>query len=238
MTTLPISLRLLSAAALLVAGVARLTAQASVNTLSVADRQAGWRLLFDGKSTAGWRGYQSDTVPGAWHVVDGVLTKAVDTGDIMTTEQFQDFELRFDWKIGAAGNSGVFYRGTNEYDHIYWTGPEYQLLDDAAAPDGRNRLTAAGSAYGLYPAPAGIVKPAGEWNSSRIVVKGTHVEHWMNGQKLLEYELLSPDWLAKVAASKFKVWPKYGRVPKGYIGIQGDHDGVLSLRNILIRELP
>lgn len=224
-------------AALLLIGSARLAAQSPANTLSTADRDAGWRLLFDGSSTTGWRGYKTDTVPAAWHVIDGVLTKAASTGDIMTVSQYQDFELRFDWRIGAGGNSGVFYRGTNEFDHIYWTGPEYQLLDDAAAPDGKNRLTAAGAAYGLYPAPAGIVKAAGEWNSSRIVVKGNHVEHWMNGQKLLEYELLSPDWTAKVAASKFGVWPRYGREPRGYIGIQGDHDGVLALRNIMIREL-
>jgi Domain of Unknown Function (DUF1080) len=225
------------AAALLLVSVARLAAQSPTNTLSASDRAAGWRLLFDGSSTTGWRGYKTDSVPAAWHVIDGVLTKAVDTGDIMTRDEYQDFELRFDWKIGAGGNSGVFYRGTNEFEHIYWTGPEYQLLDDAAAPDGKNRLTAAGAAYGLYPAPAGIVKAAGEWNSSRIVVKGNHVEHWMNGQKLLEYELLSPDWTAKVAASKFGVWPKYGRETRGHIGIQGDHDGVLALRNIMIREL-
>lgn len=227
----------LTAATLLVVGIANLTAQVPAHPRSAADRKAGWRLLFDGKSTAGWRGYKTDSVPAAWQVVGGVLTKAVATGDIMTQDQFDDFELRFDWQIAAGGNSGVFYRGTNEFDHIYWTGPEYQLLDDAAAPDGRNRLTSAGSAYGLYPAPAGIVKSAGEWNSARIVVRGHHVEHWMNGRKLLEYELLSPDWEAKVAASKFSAWPKYGRVPKGYIGIQGDHDGALSLRNIQIREL-
>jgi hypothetical protein len=229
--------RTLTAATLLVVGVANLAAQRPANTLTAAERKEGRRLLFDGKSTAGWHGYKLASVPVAWQVVDGVLTKAVGTEDIMTKEEFKDFELRFDWKIGPAGNSGVFYHATEEYEHIYWTGPEYQLLDDAAAPDGKNRLTAAGSAYGLYAAPAGIVKPAGEWNSSRIIVKGTHVEHWMNGQKLLEYELQSPDWEAKVAASKFKVWAHYGRVPKGSIGIQGDHDGVLSLRNIMIREL-
>ena len=166
-----------------------------------------------------------------------MLTKSVGTGDIMTRDEYQDFELRFDWKIGTGGNSGVFYRASEEYDHIYWTGPEYQLLDDANARDGKNRLTSAGSAYGLYAAPAGIVKPANEWNSARIVVKGHHVEHWMNGQKLLEYELGSPDWSAKVAASKFAAWPHYGTLPRGFIGIQGDHDGTLSLRNIMIREL-
>jgi hypothetical protein len=121
---------------------------------------------------------------------------------------------------------------------VYWTGPEFQLLDDANAPDGKNRLTSAGSAYGLYAAPAGIVTPADQWNSARIIVKGHHVEHWMNGRKLVEYELQSPDWEAKVKASKFGVWPKYGRLPKGVIAIQGDHDGTLALRNIMIRELP
>jgi hypothetical protein len=213
------------------------TAPAPMNALTTAERSAGWRLLFNGTTTAGWRGYKMNAVPPAWTVVDGVLTKSVGTGDIVTQDQFQDFDLRFDWKIGTGGNSGVFYRASEEYDYIYWTGPEYQLLDDANAGDGKNRLTSAGSAYGLYAAPAGIVKPANEWNSARIVVRGHHVEHWMNGQKLLEYELGSPDWEAKVAASKFGKWPHYGRLAKGFIGIQGDHDGTLSLRNIMIREL-
>lgn len=212
------------------------TAPTPLNTLTAAQRLAGWRLLFDGHSTAGWRGYQSDTVPSAWHVANGVLTKSSRTGDLVTQEQFGDFELKLDWKIGPAGNSGIFYRATEEYERIYWSGPEYQLLDDAAAPDGRNRLTAAGAAYGLYPAPPGVVKPANEWNTTRIVVKGKHVEHWLNGIKLLEYELGSADWEAKVKVSKFGVWPNYGRSPKGNIGIQGDHYGELSLRNIRIRE--
>ncbi|MGH7524889.1 MAG: 3-keto-disaccharide hydrolase [Gemmatimonadales bacterium] len=209
----------------------------AVNSLSAAEQRAGWRLLFDGRTTTGWRGYRSDTMPTAWHVVDGVLTKSTGTDDIVTRTTFQDFELRFDWKIGTGGNSGVFYRASEEYDHVYWTGPEYQLLDDANAGDGKNRLTSAGAAYGLYPSPAGIVKPANEWNTSRIVVRGHHVEHWMNGQKLLAYELESPDWAAKVAASKFAVWPDYGKLAKGFIAIQGDHNGTLALRNIMIREL-
>jgi hypothetical protein len=218
-------------------GASRLGAQGAPNTLTAAQRKEGWQLLFDGKTTTGWRGYKADTMPSAWKVVAGILTKSVGTGDIVTKKQYQDFELRFDWKIGTGGNSGVFYRGDEEFDHVYWTGPEFQLLDDANAPDGKNRLTSAGSAYGLYAAPAGIVKPANEWNSARIIVKGHHVEHWMNNQKLLEYELQSPDWEAKVKASKFAVWPKYGRLPAGLIAFQGDHDGTLSLRNIMIREL-
>jgi hypothetical protein len=207
-------------------------------TLTQEQQAAGWRQLFDGRTTAGWRGYKEQTVPAGWHVVDGMLTKDASTGDIITTDQFGNFELALDWKLGPGGNAGLFYRGTEEYDHIYWSAPEYQLLDDSLHPDGKSRLTAAGAAYALYPAPPGIVKPANQWNSTLIVVQGARVQHWMNGQKLLEYELGSPDWEAKVKASKFNEWPHYGRAQRGYIGIQGDHEGVLTLRNIRIRVLP
>ena len=207
------------------------------NTLTAAQQADGWKLLFDGRTMDAWRGYQQQDVPPGWKVVDGTISKDSSTGDIMTRDQFGDFELELEWKLGVQGNAGIFYRATEEYEHIYWSGPEYQLLDDSTAPDGRSRLTSAGAAYGLYPSPAGILKPAGEWNAARIVVKGNHVEHWMNGQKLLEYELGSDDWKAKVAASKFAAWPQYGLAARGYIGIQGDHNGTLSLRNIRIREL-
>ncbi|GAC1648298.1 MAG: hypothetical protein NVS4B3_03660 [Gemmatimonadaceae bacterium] len=211
---------------------------AAHDVLSAEERAAGWRLLFDGRSLAGWKGYRSDTMPAGWRVVDGTLTKDGVPNDLLTREQFGNFELALDWKLSSGGNSGVFYRATEEYDHVYWSGPEYQLLDDAGHADGRNRLTAAGAAYGIYPAPPGIVKPADEWNATRIVVRGSHVEHWLNGQKLLTYELGSPDWEAKVAASKFHEWPHYGRARQGHIGIQGDHEGTLSLRNIRIRVFP
>jgi hypothetical protein len=213
------------------------TAPDSLNRLSRAERQAGWRLLFDGKTTAGWRGYQQKGLPPGWSVVDGTLAKSASVGDIVSVNRFGDFELAIEWKIAPGGNSGIFYRGTEQYEHIYWSAPEYQLLDDARAPDGTSRLTSAGAAYGLYPSPAGILKPAGEWNATRIVVKGAHVEHWLNGQKLLEYELWSPDWEAKVKASKFAAWPNYGRAKRGYLAVQGDHSGALALRNIKIREL-
>jgi hypothetical protein len=197
-----------------------------------------WRSLFDGRTTNGWRGYRSAEMPSGWRVVNGALTKDSSTGDIQTSDEFGNFELELEWRIGPGGNSGVFYRGTEEYDHIYWSAPEYQLLDDAGAPDGRSRLTAAGSAYGLYPSPAGIVKPADRWNSTRIILRGAHVEHWLNGHKLLEYELGSPDWEARVKASKFVAWPHYGRATSGHIGIQGDHSGALAVRQIRIRVLP
>src|SRR6266704_2311380 len=205
--------------------------------LTAEQRAAGWRPLFDGTSTSAWRSYKQQTFPAAWHIVDGTLTKEGSTDDIITRDQFGNFELAFDWKLSPGGNAGVFYRGTEEYDHIYWSAPEYQLLDDAGHPDGKSRLTAAGADYALYPSPAGVVKPADQWNSTLIVVNGSTVQHWMNGQKLLEYELGSADWLEKVKASKFSAYPNYGRAPRGYIGIQGDHDGTLSIRNVRIREL-
>ena len=209
-----------------------------MNTLTNQEKKDGWRLLFDGQSTTGWRGYKSQSMPAGWMVMDGTLMKEHPTGDILSADQFGNFELAWDWKIAKGGNAGLFYRGTEEYDHVYWSGPEYQLLDDANAPDGKDRLTSAASAYALYAATAGVVKPADEWNSTRIVVNGAHVEHWLNGQKVVDYQLWSPDWKAKVAASKFKDWPNYGLAKRGHIAIQGDHNGALAIRNIRIRELP
>jgi hypothetical protein len=224
--------RVLAAAGLIAAGC--------LSGLAVAgDSGPGqWQTLFDGQITDAFRGWSSEGMPPGWHVVHGLLVKKGSVDDLITRQQFGNFELKLEWKIGKEGNSGIFYRGTREYDHIYWSGPEYQLLDDQNAPDGRSRLTAAGSAYGLYAAPAGVVKPFGKWNSARIVVQGTHVEHWMNGQLVVSYDLESPDWKAKVAASKFAKYPNYGLAKSGFIGIQGDHSGTLALRHILIRELP
>jgi hypothetical protein len=198
----------------------------------------GWRMLFDGSSIAAWRGWESRSIPKGWRVVGESLAKDGAVEDLVTREQFGNFELELEWKIGKGGNSGIFYRGTREYNHIYWSGPEYQLLDDANAGDGRDRLTSAAAAYGLYGPPAGIVNAYGRWNTTRIIVNGAHVEHWLNGKKVVEYELWSPDWQARVAASKFSKYPHYGLAPRGYIGIQGDHDGALAVRNIRIRELP
>lgn len=196
-----------------------------------------WKALFDGGSTAAFRDYHGTTISPDWQVVDGTLTKTKPTEDLITKDQYGDFELTLEWKMGPGGNSGIFYRATEDADKIYWTAPEYQLLDDARHPDGKNPLTSAGASYGLYPAPRGVVKPANEWNSTRIVAKGNHVEHWLNGVKMVEFELFSPDWMEKFKASKFKDLPKWARAPRGFIGIQGDHDGVLALRNIRIREL-
>ena len=207
------------------------------NTLAPVEAADQWRRLFDGKSLDAWRGYKDTPVPSGWTVADGALVKDTPVADIVSKDEFGDFELELEWRIGEAGNSGVFYRGTEEYEHIYWSAPEYQLLDDAKAADNKTRLTCAGAAYALYPSPAGHLKPIGQWNATRIIARGPHVEHWLNGVKLVEYELWSPDWEAKVKESKFKDWPNFGRAKRGHFALQGDHEGSLGFRNIRIREI-
>ena len=208
----------------------------SPQTISAAEAAAGFTPLFNGKDLAGWRGYKMTAPPAGWTVEDGAITRTTGGGDLITEVDYADFELRLDWKISPGGNSGIFYRGTEEYEAIYWSAPEMQILDDSAHADGRNRLTSAGSNYGLYAAPEGVVKRAGEWNSVRIVVNGAQVEHWLNEQKVAEYEFGSADWTAKVAASKFSEWPGYGKATRGHIGLQ-DHGDRVWFRN-RIRVLP
>jgi hypothetical protein len=206
-------------------------------TIAPVEAADQWRKLFDGKSLDAWRGYKDTPVPSGWKIADGALVKDTPVADIVSKDEFGDFELELEWRIGEAGNSGVFIRGTEEYDHIYWSAPEYQLLDDAKASDNKTRLTCAGAAYALYPSPAGHLKPVGQWNATRIVARGAHVEHWLNGVKLVEYELWSPDWEAKVKESKFKDWPNFGRAKRGHFALQGDHEGSLAFRNIRVREI-
>lgn len=201
------------------------------------DRMPEWRSLLGDDARAFWRGWEATGFPAGWRIDGDTLSKEGDVEDLISRESFGDFELELEWKLSEGGNAGIFYRGTRKYDHIYWSAPEYQLLDDARHPDGRNRLTSAAAAYALYAAPAGIVNPAGDWNTAGIVVDGAQVEHWLNGQKVVAYELWSPEWKAKVAASKFSPYPDYGLAREGLIGIQGDHAGTLTLRGIRIREL-
>lgn len=197
----------------------------------------GWKSLFDGKTTAGWRGYRSKTMPAGWQVVDGALTRVDSAGDIITNEKYGNFELALEWKVAPGGNSGIFYRVGEDSDYAWRSGLEMQVLDDARHPDGRSPLTSAGSLYAIYPAPRGVVRPAGEWNAVRIVVNGHHIEHWLNGVKVVEAELGSPDWEARVKQSKFATMPGYGRTATGYIGLQ-DHGDRVAYRNVRIRLLP
>ena len=221
----------------LVVSAAPARAQGAENSLTPAEKAAGWRLLFDGRTTKGWRGYRMETLPRGWQVAKGALTRVKQAGDIITKDKFANFELALEWTISAGGNSGVFYRASEDDDAIYWNAPEMQVLDDARHPDGQSRLTAAGAAYDVYPAPPDVVKPAGEWNAVRLLVNGSHVEQWLNGVKMVEYEFGSPDWAARVKASKFDSHPHYGRNPTGYIGLQ-DHGDWVAFRNIKIRVLP
>lgn len=204
---------------------------------SDSDVDAGeWRSLFDGVSLDGWRGYHSPEPPDGWRVDDGTLHRGDGGGDIMTAEAFGDFELSLEWRVARGANSGIFYRAATGLDHIFMSAPEMQVLDDAGHADGGDPLTSAGANFGLHPAPRGVVRPAGEWNEARILVDGNHVEHWLNGVKVVEYELGSPEWRQLVAESKFAQWPDYGAAPRGHIGLQ-DHGDPVWYRNIRIREL-
>lgn len=226
----------LAAAAL----AAPLAAQGAPNTLTDAERAAGWTLLFDGRTTAGWRNYRADTLSSGWQAVDGTLTRVRRGGDIVTTEQFANFELVLEWRLspeGPAGNSGIFYRASEEPPVIYMGAAEMQILDNARHGDGRSELTSAGANYALYGVPHSAARPVGEWNTVRIVANGNHVEQWFNGAKVVEFEIDSPDWQARVAASKFKDWPLYARARSGHIGLQ-EHGSVVAFRNIKIRRLP
>ena len=206
------------------------------NVLTDAERAAGWTLLFDGRTLAGWRGYNRSDMPEGWAVVDGALTRVGPARDIITLRQFRDFELSIDWKVDPGQNSGIFYRAAEGEEWIYHSAPEFQVLDDERHPDGRSELTSAGSNYGLHGAPRGVVRPAGEWNTARIVVRGDRVEHWLNGTEVVEYELGSPEWEALVRDSKFVEWPAYGRAERGHIGLQ-EHGGRVQFRDIKIREI-
>ncbi|MEO7413160.1 MAG: DUF1080 domain-containing protein [Opitutaceae bacterium] len=195
-----------------------------------------WKPLFDGNTLTGWRSLKSETPGAGWKVVDGVLTTAGKAGDLLTAEQFGDFEFSAEWKIAEAGNSGIIYRVGLDEAATYHTGPEYQLLDNAKAADNKLANHLAGSLYDLVAAAKDVTKPVGDWNVTRIVVRGWHVEHWLNGVKVLETDLGKPEGKALVAGSKFKAMPKFATLSRGHIALQ-DHGDIVSFRNILIRDL-
>jgi len=199
---------------------------------------SSWQTLFDGRTLSGWHGFKTPgKVPGGWMVEDGAISPNKPGDDLVTDKTYANFELTLEWKISPKGNSGIIYRIDPKADVTYISGPEMQVLDDTGHPDGKSPLTSAGADYGLYAGPTDVVKPVGRWNAIRLIVRGDHVEHWMNGQKLLEYRLGSSDWAARVKASKFKEWPGYGKAKSGFIGLQ-DHGDRVWFRNIRIKELP
>jgi Domain of Unknown Function (DUF1080) len=225
---------------LLLAAVARAADDVKPNTLTPEEKKAGWKLLFDGKTTKGWRAYKGKQVPTAWTVKDGVLTfeqkEGASRGDIVTVDQYGSFELALDWRISEGGNSGVMYHVLESEEHPWKTGPEMQVLDNTKHKDGKSPLTSAGACYALYPPSKDLSRPAGEWNQARLRVDGAQVEHWLNGEKVVSYEKGSEDWNTKVAASKFKDFSKFGKASKGHIDLQ-DHNDKVEYRNIKLRVL-
>jgi hypothetical protein len=218
---------------LALAALAAGAAQAADNSLTPAEQKAGWKLLFDGKDMAGWQGFKGEPHPG-WTVKDGVLSpQGKASKDIVSDGRFENFELAFDWKIAPKGNSGVMYHVLDQGDETYWSGPEYQLLDNA---HGEKPPQQAGSLFALYPPSQDVTKPVGQFNHSRIVVDHGRVQHWMNGVKVTEYDLNSADFKARVAASKFKAWPIYATGKTGRIALQNHGDWV-GFKDIKIRVL-
>jgi hypothetical protein len=213
------------------------------NTLTEAEIADGWRLLFDGKTTAGWRVFKSDTIRG-WEVKDGELIALGEAGpegeanDIITNDQFENFELSLEWKVSPQANSGIFFNVVEEepYKTVYATGPEYQIVDDLGWPGGLLETQRAGANYDMHAPAKKVSKPAGEYNQARIAVKDGHVEHWLNGEKIVEYQLWTPEWEELVKNSKWKDFPGYGQARKGHIALQ-DHGNIIWFRNIKIREL-
>lgn len=208
----------------------------SANHLSSDESAGGWKLLFDGSSLAGWRSLKSETPGAGWKVVDGVLTTPGKAGDLVTAGEFGDFELSAEWKVAEGSNSGIIYRVGLGEDATWRTGPEYQVLDNVKAEDNKLPSHLAASLYDLVAAPGDFTKPVGEWNSARIVVRGWHVEHWLNGHKTVDVDLASPEGKALVAASKFKSMPKFATLLSGHIALQ-DHGDAVSYRNVKIREV-
>lgn len=224
------------------------------NTLTAQEKKDGWKLLFDGKTTNGWRGAYKDKFPEkGWDVTDGMLTiqqsngsESESFGDIVTNGEYSDFDLVFDFKLTEGANSGVKYFVAEQSPKPKGSafGLEFQVLDDDKHPDaklGRNGNRTVGSLYDLIPATGKQARPIGEWNTGRVISKGKHVEHWLNGKKVVEYERGSEQFRELVAMSKYKA-PNYnangrfGEAPKGHILLQ-DHGNRVYFRNIKIKTL-
>jgi hypothetical protein len=214
-------------------------------SLTDAQKSEGWKLLFDGQTMDGWKIFK-DRKNNTWEVKDGALhCKPIneqvkgdgdERSDLMTVSEFENFEFAFDWKISPKGNSGVMFRVTEEFEQPYYSGPEYQVIDDAGYSPAPTDKQLTGANYDMHVAASKSVKPVGEWNTSKIIVKGNHVEHWLNGQKIVEYELSSDDWKTRKAGSKWKDATGYGMAAKGHLDLQ-DHGCEVWYKNLMIKTL-
>ena len=207
-----------------------------VNALTPQEEAAGWRLLFDGASLAQWRSYREEGVNDGWGVEGGCLTRLAGGGDLITRQQFGDFELQLEWRISEAGNSGIFIRGDESERTIHYTGYEMQVLDNAGHRDARDPTHRAGALYDLIAPDHDTSQPVGHWNRVHVRARGARVEFWLNGQLTAKFEQGSPQWQALYEGSKFTRRPRYGSLMRGHIGLQ-DHWDKVWFRNIRILEL-
>lgn len=205
------------------------------NTLTDAERTAGWKLLFDGKDPgAHFRNYKKDALSDGWAAEDGAIVwKRKGAGDIITKEQFENFEFSIEWKISEGGNSGIMYRVLETQGAPWHTGPEAQIQDNVKGHDPQK----AGWLYQMYQAETDATKPAGQWNQFRLIINRNKCEHWMNGVKYCEYEIGSADWNERYAKTKFAKFPDFAKAAKGHLCLQ-DHGNEVAFRNIKIRVQP
>jgi len=209
------------------------------NTLSKKEKKEGWVLLFDGASMNGWRNYKNLVADG-WAVANGELyckeAGVTKRADLITVGQYENYELQIDWKISPKKNSGIVYMVTEDNGASYESGPEYQLIDDLGYPDKLQEKQYSGANYDMEAPSAKVAKPAGEFNHTKIVINKGHVEHWLNGTKVVDYELWSKEWEQQKENSKWKNVKPYGMSKKGYIALQ-DHGGGIAFKNIKIKPL-
>ena len=209
----------------------------AIITVNTVNAQDNWQVLFDGTDLSQWRNYQQNQVSDGWAIKNGELTLVKKgAGDIMTKQQYDNFELSLEWKISAAGNSGVFYHvvENDELPQVYYSGLEMQILDN----HGRSEppLEQAGALFALYSPVADFTKPVGEFNVARIIVDGDYIEHWLNGHKVVDYQRNSKDFNQQLHESKFATWPVFAKSSLGHIALQ-DHGDEVAFRNIKIRRI-
>lgn len=207
-----------------------------VNGLTAEEKAAGWRLLFDGESLSQWRSYQEDEVNSGWGVENGCITRLGMGGDLITREQFGDFELKLEWRISDSGNSGIFIRGDESGRTIHYTGYEMQVLDNAGHSDASYPSHRSGAYYDMIAPDHDTSKAVGYWNRVHIIAEGPEVEFWLNDRITARFKQGSRVWQSLYEQSKFTGRPEYGSLRRGHIGLQ-DHWDKVWFRNIRVLEL-
>lgn len=221
--------------------------KAVLNSLTDQEKSEGWKLLFDGTTTTGWRTFRKDKIGTAWKINDNALYldasnkkdgAIVDGGDIITTGEYENYELALEWKIQPCGNSGIIFNvlEDEQHDYVWQTGPEMQVLDSTCHPDGKFVKHRAGDLYDMISTSVATVRPAGEWNQVKIIINNGHTQFWLNGVRVVEFTMFTPEWTEMIKNSKFKDMQGFGLTKKGHIALQ-DHGDSVWYRNIKIREL-